>query len=417
MYRHRIQREERRVGGGKIDFDTAIDLVRSHASPCASVEIDLSDAVGRVTATPVQALIDYPRFDMSAMDGIALSLMGRAGPHANTSFRLPIDGESRAGHRPAPIAAGSACRISTGAAIPAGCDTVVPRERLYFDGHQVTIASPPSIGANIRRRGEDAMAGETVLDAGRLITPEIVGALACFGVRKVVVGAMPTIALFSLGDELLAAGVAQGGCHIFDANAPMLAAAAQALGVPVRACTTIQDDAEMLRHNLANIVRTPGVISISTGGVSVGDHDHVRKAIEAIGGKVHFHGVAMRPGKPVLFATLPNGNLFFGLPGNPVSATIAFRFFVVEAIRAMLGVGRERGQIVGDHAPSKPGLTFFLKSRRSAPDHGEVVVEPLADQRSHTMRPLIDANCWLVVDDTLGAPRAKVFDLRASLSH
>ena len=391
-------------------FDDAIAIVSRHAPNPRPMEMPLADALGCVTAGQAFAAQDYPRFDASAMDGFAFPSPIAAGASESNPVILRIRGESRAGAGAPAGSEAAAYRISTGAPIPAGCDTVLARELADCRGDNLHLGSAALPGRNIRRRGEDAVKGDRVLDAGRLLTPEILGALACYGIGAIQVARRPTLAILSTGDELLADMRASGGHAVFDANGLMIKAMAGALGLTAHRYPAVADSSAQLAHALSRAMDSDAEIIVSTGGVSAGDHDHLPAVVGAAGAIVHFHGVGMRPGKPVLFATLPNGALYFGLPGNPVAAALGFRFLVVAAVRKMLGLGIERGTRVSTDAQGRPGTTLLLKARSDAQHR----ITILMDQKSHTMRPLIDANCWIAVDhDANGSARHRLYGIRA----
>lgn len=372
----------------------------------------LAEALGHVTAADVVSARDYPPFDASAMDGFAFAAGDTAGATPAAPAGLPITCESRAGRAPPMLGEGSACTISTGAMMPIGCDTVVPTERavlLERAGHRVLTFEAPEIpGRNVRLRGEDARAGELVLPAGRMIAAQAIGALACYGLSDLSVLAQPRIAILPTGDEL--AGDAPSG--VVDSNGPMIAAAARALGLPVTRHAPVGDAARTIEAAFRAILGTGSTdLLVSTGGVSAGDHDHVAAALRAMGATIHFHGIRMRPGKPVLFATFEDGTPFFGLPGNPVAALVGFRFLVTAAIRAMIGRPIEQGEPMTLDVAGRPGTTVFIKARRSG-----AAIEVLPGQQSHRMRPLLDANCWLAVDELASMQtRVRCFTLAATM--
>ncbi|QQV78049.1 molybdopterin molybdotransferase MoeA [Sphingomonas aliaeris] len=369
-------------------FDEALRIVAAVTPRAPSERIDLDQALGRVAGADVVAVADYPLADMAAMDGVALAAADSLMASPETPVDLPLRGEARAGAAVPIVSTGAACRISTGAVIPTGYDAVIAREYLTIEGDTLLLTQTVAAGRNIRKRGEDAQRGDIVLPAGRVITPMIVGALACYGVTIIDAARLPAIRIISTGDEL------SGPNAIHDANGVMIAAMVRALGMNAPDRFSVGDDPASIRTILSHAAATPAAILISTGGVSVGDHDHIPRIVAELGGKVHFHGVTMRPGKPVMFATLPNGALYFGLPGNPVAAALGFRFLVMAAIRAMFGLPPEMGIPVAIDLPPRPDTTVVLKARHTAA--GEI--EILADQRSHTMRALLTADRWITVD-------------------
>jgi molybdopterin molybdotransferase len=387
-------------------FDTALAIIRAHSAPLGAETVALVDAVRRVTAAEVCAVSDYPRFDAAAMDGFAFAAEDTVAALPDQPAQLPIAASVRAGISPAVHAVGTACRISTGAPVPAGCDYVLPHEeaRIVQGALVVEAALPP--GRNVRRRGEDAASGAAILPSGTRVTPEMIGALACYGVATLAVARRPAITLLPTGDELLAPPSPERPAAIFDANSVMLTALLRAEGLEPQRAAPVGDDAGQLEQAIA--AASDSAIVVTTGGASGGDHDHLARALARLGATVHFHGVRMRPGKPLLFATLPNGALFFGLPGNPVAALLGARFFLGAALRAMLGEPPESGFVVAIDTAHRPDTTLFLKAFR---DPGGAI-RILADQRSHTLRPLIEANCWVVTDTTPNGARRRLYPLR-----
>jgi molybdopterin molybdotransferase len=348
------------------------------------------------------------------MDGFAFAARDTVRATVNSPVALPIRGESRAGSARLMIGDGSACAINTGAIVPIGCDTVLPSEHAIIrdqaGGPALGFAAPEAPGRNVRLRGEDARVGETVLSSGNIIGAEAIGALACFGVTDLLVFAPPRLAIVATGDELT--GDAPSG--IVDSNGPMVAAAAQALGLPVTRHAPVGDAVGTIEASFRTILDTGSAdILVSTGGVSAGDHDHVSAALAAMGATIHFHGIRMRPGKPVLFATFPNGTPFFGLPGNPVAALIGFRFLVAAAVRAMMDREVEQGDPVSLDVIGRPGTTVLLKARQG---RTAAEIEILPGQQSHRMRSLLEANSWLAVDEgPSGSTRVRRFPLRPEL--
>lgn len=379
----------------RIDFSAALACIEN-VTPGLPVEtVAIGAALGRIIGADVVARADYPRFDCSAMDGFAVVAADAADASPDKPVRLNLVGESRAGAAAALVSGPGVCAISTGAPIVPPFDAVVAKERVVRERSAVLLTESVGLGRNIRRRGEDARCGDVVVTRGQLATPEVIGALCCFGVPEIDAIRLPRVAVLTTGDELRRpSGTSNHFVH--DSNGPMIAAMMQQAGLAPHLVTPAPDEPGALVASIEQAMAIAPDLIISTGGVSVGDHDQVPAALQALGATIHFRGVAMRPGKPVLFATLPNGGLYFGLPGNPVAAAVGARFFVIAAIRAMLGLPRERGCAVAMDAPGGPDTvgTRILKARwHPGPPP---VVTLAADQRSHTMRPLLDCNSWVV---------------------
>ncbi len=387
-------------------FDAALAIIRAHSAPLGVETVAIGDALQRVSAAEVHAASDYPRFDAAAMDGFAFAAADTADATPGQPVQLPVATSVRAGARPVAQTTGTACRISTGAPVPLGCDYVLPLEEARLAHGALVLEQPLSPGRNVRRRGEDATAGAGVLAPGTRMTPAMIGALACYGLATLAVARRPSITLLPTGDELLAEPSADRPAAIFDANSVMLTALLRAQGLEPLRAAPVGDDAGQLEQAIA--AASDSAIVVTTGGASGGDHDHLARALSRLGATMHFHGVRMRPGKPLLFATLPGGALFFGLPGNPVAALLGARFFLGAALRAMLGEPPESGFVVEVDTDHRPDTTLFLKAFR---DPGGAI-RILADQRSHTLRPLIEANCWVVTDTTPQGARRRVYPLR-----
>ena len=379
----------------RIDFSAALSCIETVAPRMPIEPVAIDAALGRIIGADVVARADYPRFDCSAMDGYAVVAGEVINGSPESPVRLDVVGESRAGAAARMDSAPGACAISTGAPLIPPFDAVVAKERVVRDGPAILLTEPVGLGRNIRRRGEDARQGDLVAVRGKLVTPEAIGALCCFGVPEIDAIRLPRVVVLTTGDELRRAR-GEGEHFVHDSNGPMIAAMMRQAGLAPQLVTPAPDDRGALVTSIEQAMAVAPDLIISTGGISVGDHDQVPAALQALGATIHFRGVAMRPGKPVLFASLPNGCLYFGLPGNPVAAAVGARFFVIAAIRAMLGLQRERGRAVAIDAPGGPDNvgTRILKARWHPGPPPAVTLA--ADQRSHTMRPLLDCNSWVV---------------------
>lgn len=377
----------------RLGVDQALALIRDHGRPLGSERVAVADALGRITSAPVIAARNFPRFAMSAMDGYAL----RSAETAGAPLALPIGPHARTGEIPPPLAQGHAVPISTGSAIPDGADTILVRERgavVALDGQAMLHIDAPVLPAlNIRQPGEDAARGDSVLPPGSRIEPDSIAALIAYGIAELEVRTLPRLAIFSTGDEIADPAAPLGATQHADSNRPMIEAMAQRLGLSIDRLGHAGETAAENDAMIAAALAADRHIILSTGGVSKGEFDLVRPALERAGATILFHGVAMRPGKPLLVAALPGGRLYFGLPGNPVAALLGFRFFVTAAIRAMLDLPPEQGIPAVVEGEAREGTTVFLRGvlRQGADGH---FVERAADQRSHTLRAVLTSDCW-----------------------
>lgn len=390
-------------------FAEALAKVVAAAPQPASECVALSDAFGRITAKAIYARADCPRFDVSAMDGFAVAASDTLVATLHRPVAITLGAPAHAGGPGARLLRGSAIPISTGAPIPAGCDSVIVRERARIVDGLLQVTEPVDVGCNVRQCGEDASAGDVILSQGSVITPVAIGALAAYGVGAVQVRRRPSVALFSTGDELVAAAQTPGAANTFDANGPMINALLIEAGLDPVLYPVAPDDPPSLAALIDEIGLSAPDMIVSTGGVSAGDRDCLRRVLEARGATIHFHGVSMRPGKPVLFATLPNGTMFFGLPGNPLAALVGARFFVLAAVRAMLGLLPETGIIVPTPDSAREGITIVLSANSTRRLDDSLGAEPRANQKSHKLRPALGADSWLVIDE---AGIARLFPIR-----
>lgn len=326
-----------------ISFEEARSLVaQSSAGPSARIEVSLERALGHVLAEDVVSDTDLPPFDASAMDGFAV----RAADLAVAPGALRLAGESKAGQPFAGrLLAGNAVAVTTGAVVPAGADAVVPVEATRRDGDVVQIFEAPRPGQHVRRRGENLRAGDVALQKGRSVRPQEVGLLASLGRTRVPVHPLPRVAILSTGDELVLPDAAPGPGQIRESNSHALAAATRCAGGEPVVLETVKDDPAALRPRIEEGLGRD--LLLLTGGVSVGAYDFVARALEDLGVARHFHGVAVKPGKPVWFGTRGETSVF-GLPGNPVSAFVLFHALV------RIALDRRAGRALGD--PFREGV-------------------------------------------------------------
>jgi len=350
-------------------------LERAHPLPAQAVPI--AEAGNRVTAEEVRAKIDLPPFASSAMDGFAV----RA---ADLPGTLRIVGEAAAG-RPfeAQVDAGCAVAISTGAVVPEGADVVVPVENVVQQDNEVEIAGTAEPGAHIRPRGGDVAAGEAVVPVGVRLTPARLAAAAASGVAELACARRPRVAVLATGSELVDPGEALGPGQIYETNSLMLSSGLGAADAEVQAEPAVSDDEQALREALERGLAAD--VLVTSGGVSVGEHDLVRAAERELGVEEVFWRVSIKPGKPVSFG-VRGETLVFGLPGNPVSALVGCELFVKPALRAMQGLAHplprfEPGQLAVRLRRNEERDEFVRA--RSRVDGGVLVLEPVSGQESH----------------------------------
>jgi molybdopterin molybdotransferase len=319
--------------------------------------VALRDASFRVLSEPLVAHEPLPRFDHSAMDGYALATadLGETGP-----FRLAVVGESKAGHDAPRAAPGTACRIFTGAVMPARADAVVMQENVTREGAALAFEARPRPGQHVRRAGEDLARGATAIAAGTRLTAGALALAAMLDRAEVVVARRPRVTILCTGDELRAPGTSGSAASIPESNSAPLAALARQAGASVRISPIARDEPRATLEAIERALDGTDVL-LTVGGVSVGDHDVVRPALERAGVSLDFWRVAIKPGKPLAVGRSAAAHVL-GLPGNPASAIVTFVMFGMPLLRAMQG----------DECPLPPLLPVRLASpRKRSPDRLE----------------------------------------------
>lgn len=401
-----------------IDYATAVAMILKQASVLAAESCATHAACGRLLATSVYSPEHLPPFDNSAMDGFALAQ--QSGDYTAGTC-VSVQGICAAGdaidpQMAAPLEAGGCWQIMTGAALPIGYDRVVPIEQVEVvsrDEHGqiqvIRLTTALEGGRNVRGHGEDIRRGELLIAAGTQIGAAELALLAAVGVAQVSVRRRPRVALICTGSELLddASQPLPPG-KIRNSNAPLLAARLVAAGAELVVNCTVTDDATAFRHQLSRAQERGADMCISCGAVSMGEFDFVPTTLRELGATIHFHKAHIRPGKPILFASLPGGCLHFGLPGNPAASAVGERFFVEPALRAMQGLAVETPlwvPLVAEHK-RRPPWQFFLKGRVDVTALGQLQAHILQGQQSFRIRPLAQANCWIVMPAEAGSARA-----------
>ena len=383
--------------------ERARELVLERVGETGPEPVVLREAAGRVLAAAVTAADDVPGFDNSAMDGSAVRAADVAGASAAAAVELPVVDESRAGH-PAgrELGPGEAIAISTGAMVPSGADAVVRVEDTELREQRVGVRAEVHAGASIRRAGEDVVAGSRVLDAGVRLGAAEIGALAAIGVAEPSCARRPTMSLLLTGDELVEPGAPLAPGQIRDSNAYAIPPLATAAGAEVASVEIAPDDRERTVELLERALGAD--VTVICGGVSVGEHDHVRPALAALGVEQVFWRVALRPGKPTYFGIARSGGLVFGLPGNPVSSMVTFLLFARPALLAMQGADPSASRIVAslgaDHE-SVPGRAEAIRVSLRATGEGWVAT-PTGPQGSHVLTSMLGDVALAVVPTESG---------------
>ncbi|UNK49755.1 molybdopterin molybdotransferase MoeA [Lysobacter sp. S4-A87] len=379
-------------------FDDALAIVREVAAAhrLETETLALSRTHGRVLASDVHAPLSLPPFDNSAMDGFAL----RHQDLRDGETTLHLAGEQFAGRSLGlQVDPGQCVRITTGAPMPGGADTVVIKENCRVDGDRMTVVGHAVIGSNVRRAGEDVAAGDQVLRAGSLLTPARVSLAASLGLASLPVTRRPTVAVFSSGDELVEPGMALAQGEIYDSNRELLMGLLRADGLEPTAWPRLPDDPRRVEIALRDAACAFDIV-ITCGAVSAGEKDHI-PAVLAQFGQTHFWKVRMKPGMPLLFGSLDQARVL-GLPGNPVSVFATYLSFGRALIDALQGRSDprpvERAQLVAPIDKEHPRREF-MRARVFCDDHGVLRADPNPAVGSHRLRAVADSNALIVIPD------------------
>lgn len=359
-----------------VTIEQALALVLARAAALPAESVPLAAAAGRFLAEQALATTDLPPFPSSAMDGFAIR-------SADTPGTLEIVAQIAAGSpASAALEPGQAMGISTGAVVPDGADAVVPIEHVVAVANSVEVAKAVPARSNVRPRGGDIRLGDAVIAAGRRLGVPQLAALAATGVAEVRCGRRPRVTILATGSELRRPGEPLRPGEIYESNGLMLEAALTAAGAVVERLATVADDEDAHREALARGLAAD--VLVTSGGVSVGPHDLVRRLEVELGVAEIFWGVAMRPGKPLAFG-VRGSTLVFGLPGNPVSSLVGCELFVLPAIRALQGASSPEPRFelatLGEALRRSPARDDLV--RASIDLSAGAVLRPVVGQESH----------------------------------
>ena len=379
-------------------FEGALELLLSHARRVEQSEVvALSDGLGRVLAETVSSGVTMPPWDNSAMDGYAVNSADLSLEHMS----LPVSQRIPAGVQGAPLAAGTAARIFTGAPIPENADTVVIQEQCELHGARVVIKQLPPVGANIRRAGEDTREGEEVLGPGIRLEPQHLGLLASVGVAWLKVYRRLKVAIFSSGDELIMPGRPLAPGQIYNSNVFTLAGLLEQIGCEVVDLGIVKDTYQATCDALRSAAEHSDLI-MTSGGVSVGEEDHIKPAVETLG-HLDLWKIAIRPGKPLAFGHI--GKVpFIGTPGNPVSLFVTYCLFARPFILRMQGV---TGSLAPRAVTAKINCDWtrpdkrreFARARMELDEQGEEWVSIFPNRSSGVLNSLAWANGLAVLPE------------------
>ncbi len=375
----------------RLDLEQAVSEIRAAIDAVAQIEtVSTEDAWNRVLAHSVTAPVSLPPFASSAMDGYAYH-------SARCDLALPLQlvGTTLAGHPFSGAVAAQQCvRITTGALVPDDTDTVVIQEEVTLDGDRLTVVQAPKPGDNIRAIGHDVGSGQTLIEAGVRLNAFMLSWLAACGIDQVQVRRKPRVAIFSSGDELIKPGSPLGPGQIYDSNRLLLRALVRVLPVTVLDGGRLADDPQAIRSALLDASHAD--LIITSGGVSVGDADHLTNIIRR-DGVLNFWQLNVKPGKPLAFGRL-GGAWYLGLPGNPVSTAVTFLLLAKPAILALAGAQAETAltttATLSKDIQHKPGREEFQRGYLSS--SAEITtVTPTGDQSSNRLASFREANCLI----------------------
>lgn len=396
-----------------LSVEEAATRITASVAPLAPLRVPLLSALGAVLAEDAISPITLPHWDNSAMDGYAVAAADVAGADEARPVALPVVGTIAAGAQPErALARGEAMRIMTGAPMPAGADTVIRVEDTDAGLETVRIVKDRDVGKNIRRRGEDVFAGTVAIPAGTPVGAAQIGVLASIGYAEVPVHRRPRVAILGSGDELVELdqfAEVQAGRRIVSSNRHTLEALVRLNGGEPLSLGHAPDSLEAVTALLGRAAALKPDLILTTAGVSVGEHDHTRTAVERLGTKLDFWRVRMRPGAPLGFGRVREIP-WIGLPGNPVSAMVTFELYVRPAIRRMLGHRRVHRQpvevVLEEDVSIGAKLTHFYRAIVAPREDGRLGARLTGPQGSGILTSMSLANALLIVPENAGTVAA-----------
>jgi molybdenum cofactor synthesis domain-containing protein len=380
-----------------ITVDQALNIVLASVAPLGTEAIELDDVLGRIVGQDIRADLDLPPFDRARMDGFAV----RSADVAAAPVTLRVIGEVAAGASfDRDVGPGQAVKIFTGAPMPHGADAVQMIEVTTQSGDEVLIKEPVTSGQFVTPRASEVEAGSLITEQGRQIGPAEMSVLASFGYARPCVAIRPRIAVLATGSELVEVSTKPRGAQIRNSNSYTIASYAARAGAAARSLGTIQDTPEATRRALQDTTGKYDIV-ITSGGVSMGDYDLVKASLAELGAEIFFDKVAIRPGKPTVFAKL-DSTFYFGLPGNPVSTSVTFNVFARPAIRKMLGdldpLLPTVGAIAARDIKDSSNRRSFLPGRLNI-EQGRALVTPLKWGGSSDLVAFMNANALIIVPE------------------
>ncbi len=388
--------------GESISLDEALIRISERVVPVHACErLPIRECLSRVNNEAVKSPHNVPPHSNSAMDGFAVAIdsLGDGGitelDEIGTAYAgVPFEGD---------VARGQCVRIMTGALIPAGVDAVVMQEQAEVaESGKIRIDADHRVGENIRQAGEDVRKGDTVIDAGVRLSPADLGVLASLGIAQLQVKRKPVVAFFSTGDELVAVGEPLEPGKIYDSNRYTLHGMLSRMAVDIIDLGVVPDEPQAMRDTLESAAAKADLI-LSTGGVSVGEADYIKPALEEIG-TTEFWKIAIKPGRPLTLGQI-GASVFIGLPGNPVAVMVTFSQFVVPAIEMLSGASLRRPALFNaralDSLRKRPGRYEFQRGVATLDDNGEWQVGKTGKQGSGILTSMSRANCFIVLPDVV----------------